>query len=65
MTVFEGICKGKITNMEQGEYGFGYDPIFIPHTFDKTFAEMTKQEKGLISHRGKAVKSLLEFLSTG
>ena len=63
--LFQGECKGDITNIRCGAEGFGYDPIFIPHTFDKTFAEMTKQEKGLISHRGKAVKKLLEFLSTG
>ncbi|MAX04868.1 MAG: hypothetical protein CMD19_00100 [Flavobacteriales bacterium] len=62
--LFQGECKGDITNIRCGAEGFGYDPIFIPHTFDKTFAEMTKQEKGLISHRGKAVKKLLGFLST-
>ena len=63
--LFQGECNGNITNKRCGADGFGYDPIFIPHPFDKTFAEMTKQEKGLISHRGKAVKRLLDFLSKG
>ena len=55
-TLFEGECKGNITNTKSGVEGFGYDPIFMSNGFDKTFAEMTKQEKGAISHRGKAVK---------
>ena len=63
-TLFEGECKGNITNTQSGVEGFGYDPIFISHGFDKSFAEMTKQEKGAISHRGKAVKELVRFLST-
>ena len=62
-TLFEGACKGKITNTKNGFEGFGYDPIFISDGCDKTFAEMTKQEKGAISHRGKAVKKLVKFLS--
>ena len=62
-TFFEGHCRGSITNTKSGIEGFGYDPIFIPNGFEKTFAEMTKHEKGTISHRGKAVKKLVEFLS--
>ena len=60
-TVFEGSCKGKITEFRSGVEGFGYDPIFLPNGFDKTFAEMKQNEKGAISHRGKAVKKLVEF----
>lgn len=63
-TFFEGECKGNITKRKIGLSGFGYDPIFIPNGYKKTFSEMTKQEKGLISHRGNAVKKLLVFLST-
>ncbi len=62
--LFEGECRGNITNTKSGVSGFGYDPIFISNGFDKTFAEMTQHEKGAISHRGKAVKKLIRFLST-
>ncbi len=61
-TLFEGICKGWITKNKRGEEGFGYDPIFIPSGCQLTFAEMNKEEKGAISHRGKAVKKLVSFL---
>ena len=63
-TFFDGECKGNITKRKIGLSGFGYDPIFIPNGYKKTFSEMTKQQKGLISHRGNAVKKLLLFLST-
>ena len=63
VTLFEGQCSGIITKTRIGMEGFGYDPIFMPKGFTKTFAEMTKNEKGLISHRGKAVKNLVRFLS--
>ncbi len=59
---FEGNCKGEITEFRSGVEGFGYDPIFLPNGFDKTFAEMKQNEKGLISHRGKAFKKLVDFL---
>ncbi len=62
-TLFEGKCKGNITKTKIGLSGFGYDPIFIPNGYKKTFSEMTNQQKGLISHRGNAVKKLLVFLS--
>ena len=62
--LFEGICKGEILNQKQGEKGFGYDPIFKPEGFTKSFAEMTLEEKSRISHRGKAVKQLVTFLSS-
>ena len=63
VTLFEGQCSGIITKKRIGMEGFGYDPIFMPKGFTKTFAEMEKNEKGLISHRGKAVKNLVRFLS--
>ena len=60
--LFEGECSGKITKTKSGVEGFGYDPIFIPEGHGITFAEMSKQVKGAISHRGKAVKQLVGFL---
>ncbi len=60
----EGICSGKIIDEERGANGFGYDSIFVPDSFDKTFAEMSPEEKNLLSHRGKAVRNLVEFLKT-
>ena len=59
---FEGICEGFITNNKIGIKGFGYDPIFKPLGFEKTFAEMGRIQKGKISHRGKAVNKLIQFL---
>ncbi len=61
---FEGICKGSIISEKRGKKGFGYDPIFIPEGFNKTFAEMTSVEKASVSHRGKAVKLLVAFLNS-
>jgi XTP/dITP diphosphohydrolase len=61
-TVFEGICRGRISKKRSGVKGFGYDPIFIPDGYELTFAEMSKEEKGAISHRGKAVKELVSLL---
>ena len=61
-TLFEGECKGNMTKIKSGAEGFGYDPIFIASGYKKTFAEMNKDEKGKISHRGKAVKELVSFL---
>ncbi len=60
--VFEGVCKGEILSTRQGTQGFGYDPIFKPHGFDTSFAQMSMEEKGRISHRGKAIALLVEFL---
>lgn len=59
---FTGIAKGKITLEKTGNQGFGYDPIFIPEGQNRTFAELSLQEKGAISHRGKATEQLLEHL---
>lgn len=62
--LFEGICRGTIREDKSGESGFGYDPIFQPEGFDITFAEMGKADKNEISHRGKAVRKLIEFLKS-
>ncbi|MDD2381998.1 MAG: non-canonical purine NTP diphosphatase [Mariniphaga sp.] len=59
---FEGIVTGQITRMKQGDTGFGYDPVFMPDGFDRTFAEMNMSEKNRISHRGRAVEKLVEYL---
>lgn len=61
--LFNGICKGEISTERKGKSGFGYDPIFIPNGFVKSFAEMSLQEKNLISHRGKAMRKLVAYLS--
>ncbi|MEN3324494.1 non-canonical purine NTP diphosphatase [Mariniflexile soesokkakense] len=60
---FTGICKGEITKTKQGEQGFGYDPIFKPTGYEKTFAEMDLSLKNSIGHRGKAVSQLVSFLN--
>ncbi|MFI0426747.1 MAG: non-canonical purine NTP diphosphatase [Flavobacterium sp.] len=60
--LFTGIINGKIITEKIGTNGFGYDPIFIADNYEKTFAELTLQEKSTISHRGKAVKQLIKFL---
>lgn len=59
---FEGIVKGKITESPEGEGGFGYDPIFQPEGYDRTFAELGHEIKNRISHRAIAVSKLCEFL---
>lgn len=59
----EGVCPGKISLEERGDNGFGYDSIFIPDGFDKTFAEMSHEEKNQISHRSRALKNLRDKLS--
>ncbi|MDC8003708.1 non-canonical purine NTP diphosphatase [Aureisphaera galaxeae] len=62
--LFPGICKGEIIHERKGDQGFGYDPIFLPQGYDKTFAEMEQEEKGKISHRGRAIALLLDYLNT-
>lgn len=59
---FEGIAEGEILHEEMGTGGFGYDPIFRPQGFNRTFAELSLEEKNEISHRGRAVKNLISFL---
>lgn len=61
---FEGKCEGSLTLSPRGEGGFGYDPLFIPKGFDRTFAEISLSEKNRISHRAEAVKKLIAFLNT-
>lgn len=62
--LFEGIVNGTITTERYGTEGFGYDPIFQPEGYDITFAQMTMEEKNTISHRGKAMEKLLNFLKS-
>ena len=60
--LFEGIVKGEITTEKSGNMGFGYDPIFQPEGFSTTFAEMSMEQKAVVSHRGIAVQKLINFL---
>ncbi len=60
--LFTGIAKGEITLEKTGNQGFGYDPIFKPQGFEVTFAQLSIEEKGAISHRGKAAEQLIAFL---
>lgn len=60
---FEGICEGTITTVPRGDGGFGYDPLFVPRGHDRTFAEMTPDEKNDISHRRKALDAVRQFLA--
>jgi XTP/dITP diphosphohydrolase len=62
-TLFEGIIKGKIIEEKRGNSGFGYDPIFMPDGYDKTFAELGEEIKNKISHRALAIKQLCKFLN--
>ncbi len=61
---FEGICEGHITEEKRGDGGFGYDPIFIPSGYDQTFGELPLDVKNVISHRGKAVRKMVDWLAT-
>ncbi len=62
-TLMDGIVEGLILDEKHGTEGFGYDPIFQPDGFSKTFAEMDLSEKSQISHRGRAVQKLVAFLN--
>ena len=62
-TFFTGVCEGRITEAERGEGGFGYDPLFIPTGFDKTFGELSHSLKDGMSHRGQAVSLFLKSLA--
>lgn len=62
--LFEGIIHGKIITEKIGTNGFGYDPIFIPDGYAETFAQLNSETKNAISHRGIALRKLLEFLKS-
>jgi len=59
---FDGMAEGEITHERSGTAGFGYDPVFRPEGHEETFAEMSMEDKNRISHRGRAVQKLIEFL---
>jgi len=61
---FEGIIHGKIADQLRGNSGFGYDPVFIPEGYDISFAEMNLEQKNRISHRGIAIRKLVDFLKS-
>lgn len=60
---FEGIVKGIISHERKGDGGFGYDPVFIPEGYDRSFGEMSLEEKNQLSHRAIAIQKLVSFLS--
>jgi len=60
--LFQGKINGSILNQVGGTKGFGYDPVFCPNGYDKSFAQMDTVEKNQISHRGMAIKQLVKFL---
>jgi len=60
--VVEGVCLGKLAESPRGTNGFGYDPIFIPDGFDRTYAQLSDDEKNQISHRAQAVKKITDVL---
>ncbi|WP_167611047.1 non-canonical purine NTP diphosphatase [Maribellus sediminis] len=62
--LFEGIVNGEILTEKRGNSGFGYDPVFLPEGKEQSFAEMDLAEKNKISHRGRAVQKLVEYLKT-
>lgn len=62
--LFEGVVEGRIIDHEAGHEGFGYDPLFIPDGYTKTFAEMSADEKNAVSHRARAVRKLAAYLHT-
>jgi len=59
---FNGICEGHIASQMRGKGGFGYDPLFLPEGYTKTFAELDLETKNKISHRGKALQKLRDYL---
>ena len=60
--VFEGTVEGQITQQPRGSHGFGYDPIFVPKGFERTFGELGPAEKNQLSHRARALEKLRTFL---
>ena len=65
MIQVEGIVRGRIAEQEFGEGGFGYDPVFIPEGYDKTFGELPAELKNHISHRARAIQELVKVLNEG
>ena len=61
--LFEGIVRGRITHAEMGDGGFGYDPLFVAEGYEESFAQMSPEQKNAISHRGRAIRALAEFLN--
>ena len=61
---FHGICEGSILTQKQGEAGFGYDPVFLPQGCDRSFAQLSPDEKNAISHRGRAARQFLAFINS-
>lgn len=60
---FEGIGEGTLLEHKRGTGGFGYDPVFVPSGYELTFAELSPEIKNMISHRGKAVRKMVEFIN--
>ena len=60
--MFEGVVEGQIADRPRGSHGFGYDPIFIPNGFQRTFGELEPAEKNQLSHRARALEKLRAFL---
>ena len=58
----QGVCEGRIVETAAGVQGFGYDPLFVPRGFDRTFAELSAEEKNALSHRGRALAAVREVL---
>ena len=63
--LFDGVVRGAIAAEQHGEGGFGYDPLFIPDGYDKSFAELSADEKNAISHRGRALAEVLKCIKSG
>ncbi len=64
LKTFEGVMEGEIAREKSGSEGFGYDPVFIPEGYNCTIAEISLEEKNTISHRGKAMRALADYLNT-
>ena len=64
LNCFEGILTGRIAFNKRGNYGFGYDPIFIPEGYNKTLAEIDEEKKNELSHRARAFNKLLAFIES-
>ena len=62
LRTFSGTIRGSIIDTERGDGGFGYDPLFVPEGAPRTFAEMSAEEKHLLSHRGRAMREVANFL---